>query len=379
MGDLEQIEEESEGHLLRVEKAHIRGTMLLQDSALLTWGDGKDGKLGHHTEESLHVPYMIAALQQIPIMSAALGKNHSLFLTEEGMVLACGNGQFGQLGLGAMEDARLTPVLIQGLNSITQVAAGDFHSMALNKDGILHAWGCGSWGKLGQSYDGNVSAPRVVSTLTSSHVQSVACGGHHTACITVTGDVWTWGKGYRGQLGHKTVQEEYSPRLVSLLRRQGASKIVCGDDHTLVKCLNGRVFVFGANKYGQLGLGDLVDRQIPIDIDSQGHNLFTNDPVADVAAKGNMSMILTNTGRVYMFGDGEDEQRQHFRRPTHIHVIPKGEFISSVACLHDRAYALSDAGRLYRWSSRDVNLDPDNAAMLGPPFVCVNYSLSCAS
>ena len=148
MGDLGQIEEESEGHLLRVEKAHIRGTMLLQDSALLTWGDGKDGKLGHHTEESLHVPYMIAALQQIPIMSAALGKNHSLFLTEEGMVLACGNGQFGQLGLGAMEDARLTPVLIQGLNSITQVAAGDFHSMALNKEGILHAWGCGSWGKL---------------------------------------------------------------------------------------------------------------------------------------------------------------------------------------------------------------------------------------
>ena len=188
----EQVEEESEGHVLRTEKVHIRNTMLLQDSALLTWGDGKDGKLGHHTEESLHVPYLITALQQIPIMSVALGKRHSLFLTEENMVLSCGNGQFGQLGLGSIEDARLTPVLIQGLHSITQIAAGDYHSMALNKDGLLHSWGSGSWGKLGVSYDGNVSSPRIISTLTSSSVQSMACGAHHSACITVAGDVWTW-------------------------------------------------------------------------------------------------------------------------------------------------------------------------------------------
>ena len=64
------------------------------------------------------------------------------------------------------------------------------------------------------------------------------------------------GKGFRGQLGHKDVQEEYSPRIVTLLRRKGASKIVCGDDHTLVKCFNGHVFVFGANHKGQVqGLG----------------------------------------------------------------------------------------------------------------------------
>jgi E3 ubiquitin-protein ligase HERC4 len=175
-----------------MEKGHIRNTVNLQDSALLTWGDGKDGKLGHHTEESLHVPYVITALQQIPIMSAALGKRHSLFLTEEGMVLACGNGQFGQLGLGSTEDARLTPVLIQGLHNIAQVAAGDYHSMALNREGQLFAWGSGSWGKLGLSYDGNVTAPRVISTLTSTSVKSVACGSHHTGCITFSGDVWTW-------------------------------------------------------------------------------------------------------------------------------------------------------------------------------------------
>ena len=195
-----QIEEESEGHVLRQEQFQIRTTQKLRDSAVLTWGDGRDGKLGHHSEESLHVPYVITALQQIPIMSVALGRKHSLFLTEEKMLLVCGNGQYGQLGLGAIEDSRLTPVLIQGLHSIMHVAAGDYHSMALDEDGMLYAWGSGSWGKLGLSFDGNVAAPRLVSALTSSGVKSVACGGHHSACITTSGDVWTWSLSLAGAL-----------------------------------------------------------------------------------------------------------------------------------------------------------------------------------
>ena len=47
----------------------------------------------------------------------------------------------------------------------------------------------------------------------------------------------------------------------------------------------------------QLGLGDMVDRLIPIDIDVQ-YGMFANDPIADVAAKGNISLLLTNTGKV---------------------------------------------------------------------------------
>jgi len=181
------------------------------------------------------------------------------------------------------------------------------------------------------------------------------------------GDVWTWGKAFRGQLGHKDVQEEYSPRIVTLLRRMGACKIVCGDDHTLVKCVTGRVFAFGANDQGQLGLGDLVDRLIPIDIDGHGMDaMFSKDPVANVAAKGTLSLILTNSGKVFTFGDAADAQYEQFRRPTHIHVIPKGEFISTVECTSNRAYALSDVGRIYRWSVRDINLVPDASLPLEP-------------
>jgi hypothetical protein len=53
--------------------------------------------------------------------------------------------------------------------------------------------------------------------------------------------------------------------------------------------------------------------------------------------------------QVYMMGDAQDKERQAFRSPTWIRVIPKGEHISSVACSDNRGYALSDAGRVYRY------------------------------
>jgi alpha-tubulin suppressor-like RCC1 family protein len=149
----------------------------------------------------------------------------------------------------------------------------------------------------------------------------------------------------------------------------------------MVKSVTGRVYVFGANHQGQLGLGDLVDRLIPIDIDGHGgmDAMFSKDPVADVAAKGTLSIILTNSGKALMFGDAADAQYQQFRRPSHIHVIPKGEFISAVECTSNRCYALSDVGRIYRWSVRDINLVPEASAL--EPFHAISgvFRLFCGA
>ncbi|EKX34430.1 hypothetical protein GUITHDRAFT_80572, partial [Guillardia theta CCMP2712] len=144
----------------------IREESVLADSFLFTWGDGNDGKLGHQSEESLFVPYNVTILQRMRIKSCALGRKHSLFLSAEGTVFACGNGQYGQLGTGAVLDFRSTPVHVQGLQRVKQLSAGDYHSVALLEGGALYAWGSGSWGKLGLATDNNVTAPRVIAALT---------------------------------------------------------------------------------------------------------------------------------------------------------------------------------------------------------------------
>jgi alpha-tubulin suppressor-like RCC1 family protein len=58
--------------------------------------------------------------------------------------------------------------------------------------------------------------PRVVETLRGKEVVDIACGGAHSAAITSTGEVYTWGKGRYGRLGHGDSEDQLKPKLVRL-------------------------------------------------------------------------------------------------------------------------------------------------------------------
>lgn len=221
----EMPEEESEGWAYNAEKRHIRETVDLGNAYLFMWGDGAHGKLGQNSIDSVMVPFIVAAVQRVPIRMCALGKDHSVLLAVEGYILTCGSNAYGQLGTGDQEDVRLNLTLVQGTADIKSIASGHFHSLAVTGNGKVLSWGGGSWGKLGLSSDSNVKTPRVIASLQSTTVEFIACGAHHSVAITNSGDVWTWGKGLRGQLGHNTVKEEYSPRICALLRKAGAERI----------------------------------------------------------------------------------------------------------------------------------------------------------
>jgi hypothetical protein len=84
---LEQPEEENEGFKLRTEKFNDRKTKTLPDSFLFTWGDGKGGQLAQQSEEDLLIPYVVNnPFKNMQIKACALGKGHSLFLTEKGYI-----------------------------------------------------------------------------------------------------------------------------------------------------------------------------------------------------------------------------------------------------------------------------------------------------
>jgi alpha-tubulin suppressor-like RCC1 family protein len=218
-------EEEAEGWAYNAEKRHIRETVELGDSFLFMWGEGSHGKLGQNSLDNLNVPFIVASTIKIPIRMCALGKDHTVLLAVEGYALACGSNAYGQLGTGDQADSRMNFTLVQGATEIKAIAAGHYHNLALTNSGKVLAWGGGSWGKLGLSSDSNVKSPRSIASLQSSTVEFIACGAHHSTAITLSGDVWTWGKGLRGQLGHNTVKEEYNPRICALLRKAGADRI----------------------------------------------------------------------------------------------------------------------------------------------------------
>lgn len=98
---------------------------------------------------------------------------------------------------------------------------------------------------------------------------SVHCGFHHTALLTETGQVFTWGAGSKGQLGHENVSDSlWVPRLVSGLCPNPSFpdkviKLACGANHTMALTASGQLYAFGSNARGQLGLGDREDRFEP--------------------------------------------------------------------------------------------------------------------
>jgi hypothetical protein len=82
---LEQPEEEDEGFKIRTEKFNDRKSKTLSDSYLFTWGEGKGGQLAQQSEEDVLIPYVVNnPFKDMPIKACALGKRHSLFLTEKG-------------------------------------------------------------------------------------------------------------------------------------------------------------------------------------------------------------------------------------------------------------------------------------------------------
>lgn len=110
--------------------------------------------------------------------------------------------------------------------------------------------------------------PKCVSSLMGVKMKGVAAGLWHTVCISDDGDVYSFGGNQFGQLGTGSDQAETLPKLLEAqcLENKNARVVSCGARHSAIVTEDGSVFCWGWNKYGQLGLGDAIDRSIPSEV-----------------------------------------------------------------------------------------------------------------
>ncbi|XP_043715905.1 ultraviolet-B receptor UVR8-like isoform X3 [Telopea speciosissima] len=155
---------------------------------------------------------------------------------------------------------------------VTTVAAGGRHTLALSDAGALLTFGWGLYGQCGRGSTDDELSPACVSALLGIQIHGVAAGLWHTVCISVEGDVYTFGGNQFGQLGTGADQAETLPRLLDApsLENKHAKIVSCGARHSAVIAEDGKVFCWGWNKYGQLGLGDVIDRNIPCQVPIDG-------------------------------------------------------------------------------------------------------------
>ncbi|XP_006143351.2 E3 ISG15--protein ligase HERC5 [Tupaia chinensis] len=207
-----------------------------------------------------------SVLQEKTIIQITCGDYHSLALSKGGELFAWGQNSHGQLGLGRIFPSSPTPQIVEHLAGVplVQISAGEAHSMALSMTGNVYSWGKNDFGQLGLGHTESKDSPSLLRALDSQKVDFLACGGSHTALLTQDGLVFTFGAGKYGQLGHSSTRDELRPCLVTELLGNRVTQIACGRWHTLAYVSElGKVFAFGSGKNGQLGNCGTHNQPVP--------------------------------------------------------------------------------------------------------------------
>ncbi|XP_052465533.1 X-linked retinitis pigmentosa GTPase regulator isoform X1 [Carassius gibelio] len=244
---------------LRISCGDEHTALVTENGKLFVFGSNNWGQLGLGTKTTVNKPTCVKALKSERVKLAACGRTHTLVYTSRGNLYASGGNNEGQLGLGDCDD-RTSFHLVDFFSKhepVKMLSAGSNTSAALTLDGALYTFGEKDSGKLGLSTEKLAShkVPQQVTGISDKVVQ-VSCGGGHTVALT-DHEVYSFGLGQFGQLGHGTfIFESRLPRVVEHFRRGRVKHVECGENHTALITDSGLLYTFGDGRHGKLGLGE---------------------------------------------------------------------------------------------------------------------------
>jgi alpha-tubulin suppressor-like RCC1 family protein len=233
------------------------GTVLLSRSARLKARAWKAGLL----------PSPVATSDFNLVGAVTAGSGHTLVLESDGTLSAWGDNANGQLGDGTTT-SRTVPGPVPAIADVVAVSAGQHHNLALKSDGSAWSWGYNNLGQLGDGTSGtNRTSPvRVVTSggpLTD--VVAVSAGSTFSMALRQDGTVWAWGFGLQGQMGNGLTENRLTATQVPGL--SGIAAIAAGGCHALALetggGAQGALWAWGCNEMGQTGDGSTAHRLTP--------------------------------------------------------------------------------------------------------------------
>lgn len=322
--------------------------------AVFMWGRGEDGQLGLGDTSDQDEPTYVDALRGVGVRQIACGSGHTVVLTTEGEVYTWGRGDDGRLGHGD-NGWKYVPRITQSLSGhvVVQVTCGSYHTAAISSNGDLFTWGGGMYGKLGHSNESGQATPKRVEGLVGLTVSQVACGSRHTAVITTQGSIYTWGDKENGVAGHGDVEgHQYTPKLLERLAGKTIVQLSACGFHTGCLTDQGECFTWGEGKFGRLGHGTERNCHSPRLVEA----LLGKRP-RQIACGGFHTAVVTEDGKMYTFGGGEHGQLGHNDRvnkvkPTLVQAL-EGVFISQISCGWSHSVALTATGKVYTVGNGD--------------------------
>jgi alpha-tubulin suppressor-like RCC1 family protein len=223
---------------------------VLQSGAVMCWGSGNYGNLGNSKTEPSEVP--VAVISIADAVGVTVGGGHGCAWRKSGAVACWGLNDWRQLGIGDTTTTTTvsTPLPVEALTGVKQVAAGGHHTCALLTDGKhISCWGANVGGTLGRGT--RVVSDVPIKVATSASIASLALGASHSCAIDGAGALQCWGSNELRQYLEKTLLASGAPTIVA--EATGVARAAAGDGHTCVSNAAGQVQCWGGGQYGNLG------------------------------------------------------------------------------------------------------------------------------
>lgn len=341
------------------------------------WGEGIGGRIlgggqqrfgsPYNTKTDAFLPKALESTVVLDVLNIACGYRHAVLVTRQGEIFSWGEELGGRLGHGIESDIS-HPKLIDSLSGMTieSVACGEYHTCAATLSGDLYTWGDGAHnvGLLGHGSEASHWIPRRVGgDLDGLHVTCIACGPWHTAVVTSTGQLFTFGDGSFGALGHGDRSRVSIPREVEALRGLRTTRVACGVWHTAAvvevttECASldastspasGRLFTWGDGDKHRLGHGDQETRLIPKRVAA-----LSGETICRVACGHSLTVALTASGRVFTMGSTAYGQLGNPLADGKALTCVEGKladcFVEEIACGTYHVAALTSKGEVYTW------------------------------
>ena len=319
----------------------------------------------------------------------------TLALKSDGTVWGWGLAGDHQLGnLKVTGDAQNTPYKIEikengklsPLTNIKHIAVGDAHALAVNGDGRVYAWGLNRNGQLGSGYKITGSNPSYVLTAANTpleNIKYVAAGNFSSYAISADGKIYSWGSNIYGQLGNgqyggnEIENNGYDSDVVYATEISvdadgndfsNIIKIAAGISHVLALKNDGNLYVWGTNSDSLL-VSTSTEDVLPLPSKME---LSVDGQVLDVAAGGGTnssgssgdegkqqlrfhSMILTNTGSVYVWGHNEENTlgKDDNNNSSEIEKLESIKNVISINAARYNSSAITSDGKVYTWGRND--------------------------
>ncbi|VVC31643.1 Hypothetical protein CINCED_3A017272 [Cinara cedri] len=272
-------------------------------SEVFMWGSNSSNQHAEGATEVTDIPRLVRSLSDVQQVEA--GQYCTFIIDTKGHVSACGKNSYGRLGLGNSSNQPV-PKRINIECKIKQVSSSkgcDGHSLALSDTGEVFSWGDGDYGKLGHGDVSTHKEPKLIQgPFIGKVVELVSAGYRHSAAVTSDGQLYTWGEGDHGRLGHGDCNPRLIPTLVKSLCDMPVGYVACGSTHTLACSRDGNtVWSFGSGDNGKLGHGNTLRLYKPQKIDGLRYY-----KIKKVAAGIHFSVALTCTGEVFTWGQGSN-------------------------------------------------------------------------